>query len=104
MGQLEGKTALVTGAASGIGRASALLFAREGANVVAMDRAAAVGDTAKMIVEKGGRAIALEADASEEAQVAAAVDRAVKEFGTLDVCYANAGISGGGKPFLELDG
>lgn len=104
MGRLEGKVAIVTGAASGIGRASAKLFAAEGAAVVAVDRAKEIEDTARAIADAGGRAIAMTADASAEADVAGAVDRAVREFGTLDVMFANAGISGGGqRPFFELD-
>ena len=59
MKRLEGKTALVSGAASGIGRASALLFAQEGANVVVLDRAPAVEDTAAAIRRAGGKALAL---------------------------------------------
>src|SRR5665213_2398527 len=102
MNRLEGRVALITGAASGIGRASAILFAAEGAKVVAVDRAAEVDDTAATINAAGGTALALRADASSENDVAAAVDTAVKEFGTLDALYANAGVSGGFKPFLEL--
>jgi NAD(P)-dependent dehydrogenase (short-subunit alcohol dehydrogenase family) len=98
---LKGKIAIVTGAASGIGRASALLFAAEGAAVVALDRAAEVEATAAAIRTAGGRAVALVKDSSAETDVAAAVARAVEEFGGLDVCYANAGISGGLVPFLE---
>jgi len=103
MKRLEGKTALVTGAASGIGRASAKVFAAEGASVVAVDRAPEVGATAEAIKSAGGRSIALRTNAADETDVAAAVDAAVREFGALDVCYANAGISGGAKPFFELD-
>jgi len=101
--RLKGKVAIVTGAASGIGRASAKLFAAEGAKVICVDRVAAIDETAKAIKEAGGAALALIADASAEVDVAKAVDLAVKEFGKLDVFYANAGVSGGGKPFFELD-
>ena len=103
MDRLKGKVAIVTGAASGIGRASAKLFAAEGAKVICVDRVAAIDETAKAIKEAGGAALALIADASAEVDVAKAVDLAVKEFGKLDVFYANAGVSGGGKPFFELD-
>ena len=102
MKRLEGRAALVTGAASGIGRASALLFAQEGAKLIVVDRAPEVDETASMIAKAGGTAVALRADASSEADVAAAVDRAVSEFGTLDALYANAGVSGGFRNFLEL--
>jgi NAD(P)-dependent dehydrogenase (short-subunit alcohol dehydrogenase family) len=95
MGRLEGRVALVTGAASGIGRASAILFAREGAKVVVFDRAIEVEDTAKAIVDAGGSAIAIRGDAGLEADVAGAVEAAVAAFGGLDICYANAGVSGG---------
>jgi NAD(P)-dependent dehydrogenase (short-subunit alcohol dehydrogenase family) len=101
MNTLQGKIALVTGAASGIGRASALLFASEGATVVALDRAAEVEATVAAIRAAGGRAAARIADSSAEGDVADAVSFAVTEYGGLDVCYANAGISGGLVPFFE---
>ena len=101
MKRLEGKNALVSGAASGIGRASAILFASEGANVVVLDRAPAVEETAQAIRSAGGKAIALVRDSSDEANVAAAIDTVVSEFGTLDVCFANAGVSGGWVPLQE---
>jgi NAD(P)-dependent dehydrogenase (short-subunit alcohol dehydrogenase family) len=101
MNLLTAKTALVTGAASGIGRASALLFAAEGASVVALDRAPEVEATVAAIRAAGGRAIALVKDSSVEEHVANAIAAAVEEFGSLDVCFANAGISGGLVPFFE---
>ncbi len=102
MKRLDGRVTLITGAASGIGRASAILFAQEGAKVVAVDRAKEVEETAALIQKTGGTALAISADASSEADVAAAVDRAVSEYGTLDALYANAGVSGGFRNFLEL--
>ncbi len=102
MKRLEGKSALVTGAASGIGRATSILFARHGASVVAVDRAGEVEATAEAIRAAGGRAVAVVADVSKEAEVEAFVQTAVREHGGLDVCYANAGISGGLVPFDEL--
>jgi len=101
MQRLEGKTALISGAASGIGRASAILFAQQGANIVALDRAPAVEETANLIRGAGGRVVALVRDSSEEANVIEAIDTAVREFGALDVCFANAGVSGGLVPLQE---
>src|SRR5476649_18956 len=104
MDRLKGKVAIVTGAASGIGRASSKLFASEGAKVICVDRAAEVEDTVRAIKDAGGTALAITGDVSSEGDVAKAVDTAVTEFGKLDVLYANAGISGGGqRPFFELD-
>ena len=80
-GRLDGKIAIVTGAASGIGKASAALFAAEGAKVIAADVAASDGVVA--------------ADAGREEDVVGLVERAVSEHGGLDIFFANAGISGG---------
>ena len=103
MGRLQGRGAIVTGAGSGIGRASAKLWAQEGASVICFDKTEAVNETADMIEKAGGKAIAMQADAADEGDVARAVDSAVKEFGNLGAIYANAGISGGfDPPFFEL--
>jgi len=101
MKRLEGKVALISGAASGIGRATARLFAAEGASVVVLDRASAVEETAALIASAGGKVLALVKDSSVEANVAQAIEAAVAQFGALDVCFANAGISGGLVPLRE---
>jgi len=102
MGRLEGKVAIVTGAASGIGRASAILFAREGARVVIVDRNMdGLAATKDAITKGGGTAEVVIADTSEEEEVRAFVAHAVTTFGALDVMYANAGIIGGPDPLLE---
>ena len=101
MGRLAGKRAIVTGAGSGIGRASATLFAAQGARVLAVDRSESVHETAQAIREAGGQAESMTADAGLEADVKAYVARAVEAFGGLDVIYANAGISGGAVPLEE---
>jgi len=102
MGRLQDRTALITGAGSGIGRATAKLFAAEGARVVVVDRVAAVEETAKAIRDAGGHAVALQGDAGLEADVENAVRTAVSTYGGLDVCYANAGVSGGYTPLFEM--
>src|SRR5579862_8858145 len=94
MGELSGKRAIVTGAASGIGRASALLFAREGARVVAVDIDESVHATAAAINGSGGRSLAVQCDASSEPGVRQFVGECVREFGGVEVLFANAGISG----------
>ena len=94
-GILEGKAAVVTGGASGIGRATALAMAREGARVAVADRAEeGAAATVAQINEAGGQAIAIGGDVSAEAEVAAMVTRAVAAFGRLDCAFNNAGISG----------
>ena len=92
---LEGKVAIITGAGSGIGRASALLFAAEGAKLVLGDKSEAVHDTARQVQQAGGTASALQMDAGAEADVARLVASALSAHGRLDVAFANAGVSGG---------
>src|SRR5438094_4289225 len=88
-----GKVAFVTGAASGIGRAAALAFAHEGASVVVADVAEQGNqETARMIEEQGGRALAVRCDVTRAEDVRAALDKTVKAFGRLDVAFNNAGV------------
>jgi NAD(P)-dependent dehydrogenase (short-subunit alcohol dehydrogenase family) len=91
--RLPNKVALITGAGSGIGRESSYLFASEGAAVVAVDvNQDAAAETARAIVGEGGKAIALKADVSKDADCAAMVAASESEFGKLDVLFNNAGI------------
>ena len=102
MGRLQGKRAVVTGAGSGIGRASAKRFAAEGAALLIVDKtAAAVEETAAQIRAVGGKVIAVAADAGAESEVRAFIDKAVRDLGGLDIVYANAGVSGGLVPLFE---
>ena len=103
MGMHEGRVALVTGAGSGSGRASAQIFAREGARVVAVDlNEAGAQETARSIESAGGEALALGVDVSDEAQVEAMVALAVERFGRLDAAMNNAGVSSPGFVFHEM--
>lgn len=95
MGALQGKVAIITGAGSGIGRASALRFAAEGAKLVIGDKTEAVHETAQMVKDAGGSATALQIDAGVEADVEKLVKTAIENYGDLHVAFANAGISGG---------
>jgi NAD(P)-dependent dehydrogenase (short-subunit alcohol dehydrogenase family) len=95
--RLTGKTALITGAGSGIGRATAMRFAEEGAAVAVVNlRADAAEETADKITADGGRAVAVAADVTEAAAIERAVAMAVEVFGRLDVLYNNAGVDSTG--------
>jgi NAD(P)-dependent dehydrogenase (short-subunit alcohol dehydrogenase family) len=95
MGKLEGKVAVITGAASGLGRASAIRFAREGAAVVAADLNSQGGELlVSEIAAAGGRAVYQRTDVTGESDIKSLVDRAVREYGRLDITYNNAGVIG----------
>jgi NAD(P)-dependent dehydrogenase (short-subunit alcohol dehydrogenase family) len=103
-GRLEGKVAIITGGASGIGRATAITFLREGARVVIGDlNEASMAETAAMARHQGtaGRLDALRVDVSQEGDVARLVDLAVSRFGGLDCMFNNAGIGGAFGPIGE---
>lgn len=92
--KLAGKRAIVTGGASGIGRATALAFAHEGASVAVLDiNGAGAAAVASEIEAAGGRAIGVACDVSQEPAVEAAVQQVVAEFGGVDVLFNNAGIA-----------
>src|SRR3954468_15973054 len=93
MDRLRGKSALVTGAASGIGKATAILFASEGARVLATDLDASGEDVAASIARGGREAIFLRHDVSDETSWTGAIHRVLEAFGRLDVLVNNAGIS-----------
>ena len=92
-GSFAGKVAFVTGAANGIGRAAALAFAREGASVVVADVSEQGNqETARMIEEAGGRALAIRCDVTRAEDVKAALDKTIETFGRLDAAFNNAGV------------
>jgi len=101
MSRLAGKRAIVTGAGSGIGRASAKAFAREGASVLCVDKTDAVHETVEAIMKANGHAIGMTADAGLEDDVRRYVGRAINDLGGIDAIYANAGISGGYVPIVD---
>src|SRR6266446_2797862 len=104
--QFEGKVALVTGAASGIGRASALAFAREGAKTVVADVLVEGGEeTVRIIKEAGGDALLVKTDVSKAAEVETLIQKIVETYGRLDYAHNNAGIAGaGGVSNVDIDG
>jgi len=95
LGKLDGKVAVVTGAASGLGRASALRFASEGASVVVADLNSQGGELiVSEIAAAGGRAVYQRTDVTNESDIRSLIDRAVREYGRLDITYNNAGVIG----------
>lgn len=106
MGKLEGKVALITGGARGQGRSNAITLAREGANIVICDIAAdefetipyslgsgeQMNETVRLVQELGRRCVAIKADVRDSHQMQAVADRAIAEFGRIDILNANAGV------------
>ena len=101
MKRLTGKRCVVTGGGSGIGRASAMRFAEEGASVLVVGRRDNAEAVAAEIRGAGGLAASMLTDAAVEVNVAAVVERCIAEFGGLDVFFANIGITGTNTPLLE---
>jgi 3-oxoacyl-[acyl-carrier protein] reductase len=102
--RLDGKVAIITGAGSGIGRAAAMLFAREGARVTVVDREAEAGQaTADAIRSEAGEAMFVEADVADAASAEAMVRRTTGEWDRVDILYSNAGISMNATSVEDID-
>jgi NAD(P)-dependent dehydrogenase (short-subunit alcohol dehydrogenase family) len=102
-GQLRGKVALITGGTSGIGRDTAVLFAREGAKVVLTGRREAEGqETVKLAKEAGGEATFVKADVSKAADAKMTVQKTVEIYGRIDIAFNNAGVEGQWLPLTDL--
>jgi NAD(P)-dependent dehydrogenase (short-subunit alcohol dehydrogenase family) len=102
--RFEGKTAFITGAASGIGRATAIAFAAEGARVVITDRGeAALQETAERVKAVSGDVLTITCDVSKPEEVEAAVAKAVKAFGRIDCAFNNAGVENKTAPLHEIE-
>ncbi len=102
MNEFQGKVALVTGGTSGIGRAAAVAYAKEGARVVVAGRRAAEGEeTVRLVRAQGGEAMFVPTDVAQEAQVKNLIGRTLEQFGRLDFAFNNAGIDQQPTPLLE---
>lgn len=103
-GRLDGKVALITGSDSGIGQATAAEFAREGADIVVnyLHDAEGADKTAAAVTAQGRRVLIVQADVSDEDQVAALFDQAVDAFGAVHILVNNAGVDASGSPVAEL--
>ena len=102
MNEFQGKVAIVTGGTSGIGRAAAIAYAREGAKVVVAGRRASEGEeTVQLVRAQGGEAMFVPTDVAQEAQVKNLIGRTLEQFGRLDFAFNNAGIEQVPTPFLE---
>ena len=102
MNTFKNKVALVTGATSGIGRAAAIAFAREGAKVVVSGRREKEGnETVALIKKAGGEATFVKTDVSSEADVSAVVNKTLSTYGRLDAAFKNAGVEGKPAPIHE---
>ena len=100
--QLEGKVGLVTGGTSGIGRDTAILFAKSGAKVVVAGRREVEGEeTVELVRAAGGEGLFVRADMSKAVEVDALVQKAVERFGRLDIAFNNAGIEGAWAPLIK---
>jgi NAD(P)-dependent dehydrogenase (short-subunit alcohol dehydrogenase family) len=103
-GRIQGKVAVITGAASGMGRTTAIRFAKEGASIVLTDLNSQGGETAVAeCAAAGGRAVFQRTDVTSEPDIKAAVARAVKEFGRIDIMFNNAGIAGAVGPIEKVE-
>ncbi len=102
--RFSGKVAFVTGAASGIGRATAVAFATEGAQVAILDLTEnALSETADAVRNAGAQVLVLACDVSKPDQVEAAIGRVIETFGSLDIAFNNAGVENKAAPVAEID-
>lgn len=102
--RFEGKVAFITGAGGGLGRGVAIAFAKEGANVVVTDLSEKANlETAKMIEEMGGKALAVRVDVTKSEDIRNAFDKTIETFGKLDIAFNNAGIEYKIQPLHEIE-